>query len=134
MASLLEKEVISYRDKQMVAGILYKRLKAGMPLQIDSTVLYAQTLKLYRVEKQPATKRDHNPVSVKDTKIDSPYNTYKHKGLPPGPICNPGLKSIKAALNPVKTGYWYYLSTAEGKTIFSKTYEEHLKNKKKYLE
>jgi UPF0755 protein len=133
IASLLEKEVTSHYDRQVVAGIIKKRIEVGMPLQIDATVLYAQALNRYKIGYKVSVKNHHNPVSVQDTKLDSLYNTYKYKGLPPGPICNPGIDAIKAALNPIKTDYWYYLSTEDGKTIFSKTYEEHLTNKQKYL-
>lgn len=120
MASLLEKEVKTFEDKQIVAGILYKRLTIGMPLQIDATVNYI-------------TEKNTPSVSLEDTKISSPYNTYKFRGLPPGPIANPGLESIRAALQPVKSPYLYYLSTPEGTTIFSKTLEEHNAAKAKYL-
>jgi UPF0755 protein len=129
LASLLEKEVKEYSDKQIVAGILLKRLGANMPLQVDSTILYAKTLEDNLIE----TSYKHNPVSVEDIQVESAYNTYQKLGLPPGPICNPGIESIKASINPTKTDYWYYLSAKDGKTIFSKTYQEHLKNKQKYL-
>ena len=129
LASLLEKEVKEYNDKQVVAGILLKRLGANMPLQVDSSILYAKALEDNLIE----TNYEHNPVSIKDTEIESTYNTYQKLGLPPGPICNPGIDSIKASINPIKTDYWYYLSAKDGKTIFSKTYQEHLKNKEKYL-
>jgi len=135
-ASLLEKEITSYYDRQVVAGIMEKRIKTGMPLQIDSSILYAKMLALNNTKFQHGTyteKNEHNPVSIQDTKIDSPYNTYKYKGLPSGPICNPGINAIKAALNPIKTDYWYYLNTEDGKTVFSKTYEEHLEAKKRFL-
>jgi UPF0755 protein len=130
LASILEREVKEYSDKQIVAGILLKRLDANMPLQVDSTILYAKTLEDNLVE----TNYEHNPVSIEDTEIESAYNTYQKLGFPSGPICNPGIESIKASINSIKTDYWYYLSTKEGKTIFSKTYDEHLENKEKYLE
>ncbi|MDD5696894.1 MAG: endolytic transglycosylase MltG [Candidatus Pacebacteria bacterium] len=120
MASMIEKEVITFEDKQIVSGILWKRLKAGVPLQVDATVLYAMEI-------------NNGKVLVKDTKIDSPYNTYKYAGLPLGPICNPGLESIKAALYPKQTDYWYYLSKPTGETVFSRTLEEHNIAKAKYL-
>ena len=96
MASLLEKEVSNFQDKQIVAGILWKRLEDGMPLQVDATILYLTGKK--------------NEILKSDKDIDSPYNTYQYKGLPLGPICNPGFESVKATLNPKKTDYWYYLS------------------------
>lgn len=110
MASLIEKEVRIMEDKKIVAGILWKRIEIGMPLQLDSTVNYV-------------TGRSDPRVAIKDTKIDSPYNTYKYYGLPKGPISNPGINSIMAAIYPIKTDYLYYLT--DGKTIFSKTFEEH---------
>ncbi len=119
MASLLEKEVRSYDDKETVSGILWKRLDSSIPLQVDATIIYITGKKT---------------VSREETKIDSLYNTYKYLGLPPGPICNPGLDSIKAAVYPKESKYWYYLSTLEGETMFSKTLEEHNINKAKYLQ
>ena len=115
LASILEKEVTTFKDKQLVADILSKRLKIGMALQVDATVLYA------------------NNLETLDLEIDSPYNTYKYPGLPIGPISNPGLESIEAVLNPIENNYWYYLSTKDGTTIFSKTFEEHKINKNIYL-
>jgi len=119
MASLLEKEVKSYQDKQTVAGILWKRQKAGMLLEVDSSLLY------FLVSDHP---------SVTDKSVDSPYNTYKYAGLPAGPICNPGIDSIKAAIYPTDSDYWFYLSKPDGTTVFSKNYAEHLINKAKYLD
>jgi UPF0755 protein len=120
MASLLEKEVKTKEEKKLVSGILWKRLKAGIPLQVDATITYI-------------TGKKTTKISLEDLQIDSPYNTYKYKGLPPGPICNPGLESILAALYPEESEYWYYLSTPEGKTLFFKTLEEHNLAKAKYL-
>jgi UPF0755 protein len=121
LASLLEKEVKTKEDKELVAGILWKRLKFGMPLQVDATITYLTGKKTTKIGKE-------------DLEIDSPYNTYKYKGLPPGPICNPGLESILAAIYPKESDYWYYLSTPEGKTIFSKTLKEHNVAKAQYLQ
>jgi UPF0755 protein len=120
MASLLEKEVKTKEEKEIVSGILWKRLKAGIPLQVDATITYI-------------TGKKTTKIPLEDLQIDSPYNTYKYKGLPPGPICNPGLESILAALYPKESEYWYYLSTPEGKTLFFKTLEEHNLAKAKYL-
>jgi UPF0755 protein len=120
MASLLEKEVKSLEDKKIVSGILWKRLENNMPLQVDATISFI------------TGKKDAN-ISIEETKIDSPYNTYKYRGLPLGPICNPGLESIIAAIYPETSNYWFYLSTPEGKTIFSKTLDEHNIAKQKYL-
>lgn len=114
MASILEKEVRTLDDKKIVAGILWKRISIGMPLQLDSTVIYI------------TGKSDAN-LTTKDIQIDSPYNTYKYKGLPKGPISNPGISSITAAIYPTKTNYWFFLT--DGKTIFSETLEQHNKAK-----
>ena len=120
MASLIEKEVQTLEDRQIVSGILWKRRNHSIPLQVDATITYI-------------TGKRTTKVSIEETKIDSPYNTYKYLGLPFGPICNPGLESIKAAVNPEDSDYWYYLSTPEGATIFGKTLEEHNAAKAKYL-
>lgn len=120
MASLIEREVRTKEDKEIVSGILWKRLKIGMPLQVDAAILYI-------------TGKKGVSISIEDTKIDSPYNTYKYAGLPAGPICNPGLDSIKTAIYPKDSNYLYYLSAPDGKTIFSKTLEEHNIAKVKYL-
>lgn len=120
MASLLEKEVRTLEDKKMVAGVLWKRLQNNIPLQVDATISYI-------------TGKKSTKVSIEETKIDSPYNTYKYRGLPLGPICNPGLDSIISAVYPENSSYWYYLSTPEGETIFSRTLDEHNTAKNKYL-
>jgi len=112
MASLIEKEVKSLEDKKIVSGILWKRINAGIGLQVDATVTYITGKKSTRVSKQ-------------ETEIDSLYNTYKYRGLPLGPISNPGLESIEAATYPQSSDHWYYLSAPDGETIFSKTLEEH---------
>jgi len=121
MASIIEKEVKTLEDKKMVSDILWKRIKAGMPLQADATVLYALTID------------SADKVYTESTKVDSPFNTYKYPGLPLGPICNPGIDSIIAAIYPTPNNYWYYLSDSNGKTIFSKNLTEHNIAKAKYL-
>jgi UPF0755 protein len=120
IASLIEKEVQTPEDKELVSGILWKRLEKGMPLQVDATITYI-------------TGKKTTKVPFEDLQVDSPYNTYKYKGLPSGPICNPGLDSIKGAIYPKDSPYWYYLSTPEGKTIFSETLTKHNFYKAKYL-
>ena len=120
MASLIEKEVKTKEDKELISGILWKRLKNKMPLQVDATVSYITGEKTMEVSKE-------------ETQIDSPYNTYKYRGLPLGPISNPGIESIEAAIYPKSSQYWYYLSTPDGETIFSKTLEKHNIAKAKYL-
>lgn len=120
MASLFEKEVRTFEDKKIVAGILWKRLESNMPLQVDATIIYITGKKTTKILKE-------------ELRIDSPYNTYKYKGLPLGPISNPGLESILAAIYPQESQYLYYLSTPEGETIFSRTLKEHNTAKAKYL-
>jgi UPF0755 protein len=120
MASMLEREVKDFEDKKLVSGILWKRLENGIPLQVDATITFI-------------TGKKTTQITLEDLQIDSPYNTYKYKGLPPGPISNPGFDSILAAIYPEKSDYWYYLSTPDGKTIFSKTLQEHNLVKAKYL-
>ncbi|OHA05229.1 MAG: hypothetical protein A3B29_00115, partial [Candidatus Sungbacteria bacterium RIFCSPLOWO2_01_FULL_51_34] len=120
VASLIEKEVATDEDRVLVSGILWKRFKNGMPLQVDATINYI-------------TGNRTTTVSIADTTIESAYNTYKYEGLPTGPIANPGLEAIRAALHPKASGYFFYLSAPDGRTIFSKTLDEHNIAKAKYL-
>ena len=120
MASILEKELSIEQDRRLASDIFWRRIDIGMPLQADSTVNYV-------------TGKNLPAVSSADKEIDSPYNTYKYRGLPPGPICNPGLESIVAAIEPIANDYWYFLTTKEGDVIYSKTLEEHNVAKAKYL-
>lgn len=129
VASLLEKEIPIFDERDEAAGIIWKRLKNNMPLQIDATVSFIKNNLLPQAYNATGTK-----LGPEDYEIDSPYNTYRYKGFPPAPICNPGLESIKAAVFYKDTDFWYYLSDPiTKKTIFSKTYDEHRKNRKKYL-
>lgn len=121
MASLLEKEASKMVDRQRIAGVLWHRLAIGMPLQVDAVFPFIIGKNTFE-------------VTLDDLKIDSPYNTYKYKGLPPGPINNPGLGSITAALTPIKSKYVYFLSDLDGNFHFSTSYEQHLANKRKYLD
>lgn len=120
MASLIEKEVKTKEDKELVSGILWKRLKNSMPLQVDATVGYILGEKKLR-------------ISIEESQIDSPYNTYKYRGLPLGPISNPGLDSILAAISLKESPFWYYLSKPNGETVFSKTLGEHEAAIEEYL-
>lgn len=119
LASILEKEAKTYEDRQIIAGIYQSRLKLNMFLESCPTVLYAMGV----------TK---DQLSLEDLAFVSPYNTYLNKGLPPGPICNPGLESIKAALSPTQSDNLYFLSDKEGNIHYSKTLEEHNTNKQQY--
>lgn len=127
LASFLEREVITFEDRRFVAGILLKRLKVGMPLQVDATVSYAKCGGNIRACENPA-------VAKTDLAVSSPYNTYTRLGFTPTPIANPGQAAIKAALTPRASAYLYYL-TARGtkETMFSKTLEEHNTKRAKYL-
>lgn len=121
MASIIEREVKTPEDRRLVAGILWKRFDAGIGLDADATIRYA----LNDWER---------PLTVADLRVDSPYNTRRYRGLPPGPIGNPGLDSLKAALAPSPSEYLYYLSaSSDGRTIFSRTLDEHNKAKAEFL-
>lgn len=122
MASLLEREVKTLKEKRIVSGILWKRLENEIPLQVDATLCYI---------KQP---EECLPITAGDKGIDSRYNTYLYRGLPAGPIGNPGIDSLLAATKPAATPYWYYLSSqVNGETVFAETLDEHNQNIIKYL-
>ncbi|MFA5996596.1 MAG: endolytic transglycosylase MltG [Candidatus Paceibacterota bacterium] len=120
MASLVEKEARTSEARRMVAGILWNRLERGMPLQVDAVFGYIFERTTYS-------------PSFADLKVDSPYNTYTHVGLPPGPICNPGLDALLAVAHPAKTKYLYYLTGKDNLMHYATTYAEHQANQKKYL-
>ncbi|MBI1975833.1 MAG: endolytic transglycosylase MltG [Candidatus Vogelbacteria bacterium] len=120
MASILEKEARSFESRRKISGILWKRLEEGMRLQVDAVFLYILNKGSFE-------------LTLDDLKTDSPYNTYKYEGLPPGPINNPGLASIRAAAMPADSPYWFYLSDTFGDFHFARTYEEHKANKRTYL-
>ncbi len=127
LASLVEKEVPDPEEQRIVAGILGKRLKKGMPLQVDASVCYIKQVKA-------GTYVPCLPFKSSDFKTDSPYNTYLYRGLPPGPIGSPGADALRAALAPVPSDYWFYLSDpVSKKTIFAETFEEHIRNRARYL-
>ena len=129
LASLVEKEARHDADRQKVAGIIIKRWRADWPLQIDATLQYALG---YQANEKTWWKVS---LTNEDKEIDSPYNTYKNTGLPPGPIANPGLASIKAVVNADEnTPYWYYISDHAGNMHYAKTLEEHNANIRKYLQ
>ncbi|MGP7816889.1 endolytic transglycosylase MltG [Niallia sp. 01092] len=120
MASLIEKEATKKADRDSIASVFYNRIKEGMPLQTDPTVLYAQG-------------KHKAKVTYKDLEVDSPYNTYQNKGMPPGPIANSGTMSMEAAIHPEQTDFLYFLASKDGKVHFSKTLTEHNKLKAKYI-
>ena len=116
VASLIEREARVPKDRPLVAAVIYNRLRKNMRLEIDATVLYALG-------------EHKDRVLYRDLEVDSPYNTYRNFGLPPGPIANPGLASIKAALHPAQVDYLFYVARPDGSHIFSRTLDEHIRAK-----
>lgn len=130
LSSLVEREAKKKEDRPIVAGIIIKRLRSNWPLQIDATLQYAL-----------ATKSCGNnidclwwpSVDAGDKSIASPYNSYENGGLPPDPICNPGLASINSVINSEESPYWFYLSDKKGNIYYAKTIQEHNQNIQKYI-
>ncbi len=120
LASILEREGNSSENMGLISGILHNRLEQGMPLQVDATLEYERG-------------KGSSDLSVDDLKDDSTYNTYTRKGLPPTPIANPGIVALRAALEPTSTDYFYYLTGNDGEFYYAKTFEEHKRNKARYL-
>lgn len=121
VASMVEREAKVPQDRDNIAAVIYNRLKKGMRLQVDATVQYAIFLRTGRYDPN---------ITTEDYRIDSPYNTYQIDGLPPAPIASPGLASLRAALNPAKVDYLYYVLVGEhGEHAFARTYEEFLRLK-----
>ncbi len=118
LASIVEKEVQQDTDRQIVAALFLRRLKEGMALQSDATLAYI-------------TGSSRNRATANELANPSLYNTYQHPGLPPGPICNPGSSAIDAVLHPTPSPYRYFLTDKQGKVLYAKTFEEHLKNKRR---
>ncbi|HEY1037344.1 MAG TPA: endolytic transglycosylase MltG [Candidatus Paceibacterota bacterium] len=121
LASILEREVQTDEDMKKVAYLLLQRMERGMALQVDATLMYV-------------TGRGSADLTLTDLRADGDYNSYTRKGLPPTPIGNPGIRSIEAALRPEPNDYVFYLSDKDGITHFSKTYDQHLKLKAKYID
>ncbi|MGM0889354.1 MAG: endolytic transglycosylase MltG [Bacillota bacterium] len=119
-ASLVEEEATAQVDRGKIASVFYNRIEEDMPLQTDPTVLYAKGSHKSR-------------VYYKDLEVKSPYNTYKNKGLPPGPIANAGTTSIDAVLKPEKTDYLYFLATPEGEVLYSKSLDDHNNKKAEHI-
>jgi UPF0755 protein len=118
MASIVEKETGAPWERDLIAGVFMNRFRKKMPMQTDPTVLYAKMLTSGKFERN---------ITREDLRRDHPYNTYTRTGLPPGPIASPGVDAIKAALNPSKTEYLFFVSRNDGTHVFSKTYAEHQK-------
>lgn len=126
LASLIEREARTLGSKQMVAGILYNRLEAKMALQVDATAQYIR-------DTRQKPEKYWLPATTKDLDAASPYNTYLHSGLPPGPICNPGYDSLYAALHPTASDYVYYITGNDNKMHYAKSLDEHNQNINLYL-
>ncbi len=120
LASLIEREAKADDERPLMAGVYYNRLRIGMPLEVDATIEYALP-------------EHHSVITYGDLKIDSPYNSYLHQGLPPTPIANPGLPSLLAAFNPAPSQFLYYVYKGNGHHVFAKTLEEQNANVAKYL-
>ncbi len=121
MASILEEEANTEESRRIVAGILWKRIAQRMPLQVDATFAFVNG------------KTRSSDLTLDDLQIDSPYNTYVYRGLPPGPISNPGIAAILDTIRPVDTPYYFYLSEDDGTMHYARTHDEHVANKFKYL-
>lgn len=121
LASIIEKEAGFPEDMKKISSVFQNRLGIGQPLESDATINYI-------------TGSGRTQSTPEDLQIDSPFNTYKYVGLPPSPISNPGITAIEAAVYPEKTDYFYFLTKRNRETVFSKNYDEHLKNKSKYLQ
>jgi UPF0755 protein len=124
IASLVQREAAGARDMPLIAGVIWNRLDIGMPLQIDATLQYIRG---------DQGEGWWAPITPEEKKLDSPYNTYRHTGLPPGPIANPGLDAIRAVLQPEETECLYYLHDATGEIHCSPTYEGHKQNIEDFL-
>lgn len=122
LASLVEKETPALRERAIIAGVFVRRLETGWPLQCDPTVVYAA-----RLDRRPI-----GPIVQSDLDFDSPYNTYRRVGLPPGPIASPGEASIRAALEPTESAYLYFVSDNQGGHVFAKTLADHQRNVARY--
>ncbi len=129
LASIVEREARVPDERPTIASVYLNRLRIGMPLQADPTVQYA-------VAEDPASVEEYGywkaELTVDDLRLDSPYNTYVRPGLPPGPICNPGLDSIRAVLRPAQTNYLFFVARPDGSHVFAETLEEHERNVEEY--
>lgn len=120
MASIIEREAAGFEDAYIISGILWKRIRIGMALQVDASFAYLFD-------------KESSELTLADLQYESPYNTYINKGLPPGPLGNPGKIALDAALHPAESPYLYYLHDNDGNVHYGKTHDEHVNNKNKYL-
>jgi UPF0755 protein len=126
LASIVEREAVIAEEQPLIAGVFLNRLEQAMPLQADPTIQYAKGY-------DATTGQWWAPVTTDDWQgVDSPYSTYLYPGLPPGPICSPGLSAIQAVLEPTDTEYLFFLARGDGSHVFAVTYEEHLQNQELY--
>lgn len=121
MASLIEKEAHDFETMRLISSVLWNRIETGMPLQVDAVFLYINGKSTFELTRD-------------DLATSSPYNTYEHVGLPPGPIASPGVRALRAALTPAETDYIFYLSDRAGNTYFARTFDEHKVNRRLYLD
>ncbi len=121
LASILELEASKYEDRRKIAGVMYNRLEINMPLQVDVSFVYIMDKGTFDITRE-------------DLKHDSPYNTYVHKGLPPGPIGAPSTAALRAAVDPVPSSWLFYLADSSGTTHYSDTYKQHLVKKRRYID
>ena len=127
LAAIVEREAVVAEERPVIAGVFLNRLEEGMSLGADSTVQYALGYQ------EDADHWSKTPVTLEElAQVKSPYKTYLHRGLPPGPICNPGLASFHAVMEPVESDYLYFFAKGDGSHAFAKTFEEHLQNQQRY--
>jgi UPF0755 protein len=129
LASIVEREAQVPEERPIIAGVFLRRLRLGIPLEADPTVQYAVGSDPESVAKYGYWKKE---LTQADLEVDSPYNTYRRMGLPPGPIANPGLDSIVAVVRPAETNYLYFVAKPDGSHAFAETLEEHLRNVEMY--
>ncbi len=120
IASIIEREGKLDADRPLIGSVIYNRLRLGMPLEVDASIEYVFA-------------EHHDVITKRDLQIDSPYNTYRHTGLPPTPIANPGKASLDAAFHPASSDYLYYIAKSDGHSVFAKTLAEHNANVNRYL-
>jgi UPF0755 protein len=129
LASIVEREAATPEERPLIASVFLNRLEIGMALEADPTVQFALSLDPQNVARYGIWKEQ---LTLDDLEFDSPYNTYRYPGLPPGPIANPGFDSIAAVLDPADTDYFFFVSRNDGTHVFAETFEEHLQNVQQY--
>ncbi|MDI6858070.1 MAG: endolytic transglycosylase MltG [Dehalococcoidia bacterium] len=130
LASIVEREARKPEERPLIASVYLNRLKVGLALQADPTVQYALASDKENVQRYGFWKKE---LSFADLEVESPYNTYKYVGLPPGPIASPGLDSIRAVVRPARTNYLFFVARDDGSHVFAETLDEHLRNVEEYV-